>query len=101
MVRFPDLGSDDVIVPGMPNLFFNIKLDSINDKNRTLVCNIGRAIIKKLVIKFERNETLSVNDFDVFVFLKTCGKQNRKKEMPLGKALFLMTVALRTVLSCE
>ena len=34
LVRFPNLGSDDVIVPGMVNLSFNIKLDSTNDKNR-------------------------------------------------------------------
>ena len=47
LVRFPNLGIDDVIVPGMVNLSFNIKLDSTNDKNRKLVSNIGRAIIKK------------------------------------------------------
>ena len=37
LVRFPNLGSEDVIVPGTVNLSFNIKLDSIDDKNRTLV----------------------------------------------------------------
>ena len=34
LVRFPNLGSDDVIVPGMANFYFNIKLDSAADKNR-------------------------------------------------------------------
>ena len=47
LVRFPNLGSDDVIVPGMANLSFNIELSSTVDTNRTLVSNIGRAIIKK------------------------------------------------------
>ena len=28
LVRFPNLGSDDVIVPGMANLSFNIELSS-------------------------------------------------------------------------
>ena len=65
-VRFPNLGSDNVIIPGTANLSFNIKLDPTNDKNRTLVSNIGRAIIKKLVVKFEGNEILSIDDFDVF-----------------------------------
>ena len=46
LVRFPNLGSDDVIIPGMANLSFNIELTSAADLNRTLVSDIGRAIIK-------------------------------------------------------
>ena len=46
LVRFPNLGSDDVIIPGMANLSFNIELTSTVDANRTLVSNIGRAIVK-------------------------------------------------------
>ena len=45
LVRFPNLGSDDVIVPGMANLS---ELTSTADPKRTLLSNIGRAIIKKL-----------------------------------------------------
>ena len=63
LVRFPNLSSDDVIVPGTANLSFNIKLDSTSN-NRTLVSNIGRAI-KKLAVKSEGNEILSIDDFDV------------------------------------
>ena len=48
LVRFPNLGSDDVIVPGTVNLSFNIELSSTVDANRTLVSNIGRAIIQKV-----------------------------------------------------
>ena len=64
LIRFPNLGSDDVIVPGMVNLSFNIELSSTIGPNRTLVNNIGRAIIKKLVVKFEGNEIMSIDDFD-------------------------------------
>ena len=46
LVRFPNLGSDDVIIPGTTNISFNIELTSAVDTNRTLVSNIGRAIIK-------------------------------------------------------
>ena len=46
LVRVSNLGNDDVIIPGMANLFFNIELTSTADPNRTLVSNIGRAIIK-------------------------------------------------------
>ena len=45
-VKFPNVGSDDVIVPGMAKLSFNTELPSSADTKRTLVSNIGRAIRK-------------------------------------------------------
>ena len=66
LVRFPNLGSDDVIIPGTASISFNIELTSTIDTNRTLVSNIGRAIIKKLAVKFEGNEIMSVDNFNVF-----------------------------------
>ena len=66
LVRFPNLGSDDVIIPGTTNISFNVELTSTSDPNRTLVSNVGRAIIKKLAVKFEGNEIMSMDDFDVF-----------------------------------
>ena len=66
LVRFLNLGSDNVIIPGKANLSFNIKLDSTNDKNKMLVSTIGRAIMKKLVVKFEGIEIMSIDDFNVF-----------------------------------
>ena len=66
LVRFPNLGSDDIIVPGMANLSFNTELSSTTDLNRTLVSNIGRALMKKLAVKFGGNEIMSVDDFDMF-----------------------------------
>ena len=50
LVRFPNLGSDDVIIPGTANLSFNIELTSTVDASRTSVSNIGKAIIKKLAV---------------------------------------------------
>ena len=49
----------------MANLSFNIELTSAIDANRTSVSNIGRAMVKKLAVKFEGNEIKSVDDFDV------------------------------------
>ena len=79
LVRFPNLGSDDVIVLGMANLIFNIELSSTIDANRTLVSNIGRAIIKKLAVKFEGNEIMSVDDFDVFACHRDLWKTKSEK----------------------
>ena len=66
LVRFPNLGNDDVIIPGTVNLSFNIELTSTADPNRTLVSNIGRAIVKKLAVKFEGNEILRIDNYDMF-----------------------------------
>ena len=66
LVRIPNLGSDDVIIPGTTNLSFNVELSSTADPKRMLVSNIGRAIVKKLAVKFEGNEILSVDNFDIF-----------------------------------
>ena len=79
LVRFPNLGSDDVIVPGTANLSFNIELSSTVDANRTLVSNIGRAIIKKLAVKFEGNEILSIDDYDLFVCYRDLWKTKSEK----------------------
>ena len=66
LVRFPNLGNDDIIIPGMANLSFNVELTSTADPNRTLVSNIGRAVVKKLAVKFKGNEILSIDNYDVF-----------------------------------
>ena len=63
----------------MANLSFNTELASTADTNRTLVSNIGRAIIKKLEVKFEGNEIMSVDDFDVFACCRDLWKTKSEK----------------------
>ena len=75
LVRFQNLGSDDLIVPGTVNLSFNIGLSSTPDPNRELVSNVGRVIVKKLAVKFEGNEILGVDDFDVLPATETSERQ--------------------------
>ena len=79
LVRFPNLGSDDVLIPGTANISFNIELTSADDTNRTLVSNIGRAIIKKLAVKFEGNEIMSMDNFDVFTCYRDLWKTKSEK----------------------
>ena len=79
LVRFPNLSSDDVIIPGMANLSFNIGLSATADAKRTLVSNIGRAIVKKLAVKFEGNEILSVDYFDIFACYQDLWKTRSEK----------------------
>ena len=63
----------------MANLSFNIELTSAIDANRTLVSNIGRAIMKKLAIKFEGNEIMSVDNFNVFACCRDLWKPKSEK----------------------
>ena len=65
LVWLPNLGKDNVIVPGTAKLAFPITLDSV-DVNRTVVQNLGRAIMKKLTIKNCGNEVMSIDHSDVF-----------------------------------
>ena len=74
MVRFPNFGSHDVIIPGMANPSFNI------DPKRALVSNAGRATVKNLTVKFEGNEILGVDDFDVFACYQDLWKTESKKQ---------------------
>ena len=63
-VRFPDLKENQVIIPGTTKLTFNLSLAG-TDANRTLVGDLGRNIIRKLVVKLEGNEIISIDDYDI------------------------------------
>ena len=84
LVRFPNLGSDDIIIPGAANLSFNIELTTI---------------IKKLAVKFKGNEIMIVDNFDVFVCYRDLWKTKLKREMLSIKVLSLMTGAWKTALN--
>ena len=94
LVRFPNLGSDDIIsIPGMANLSFNIELSPTTDLNRTLVSNIGRAIMKKLAVKFEGNEIMSVDNFDIFACYRDLWKTASERKVLSIKASSLLVVS--------
>ena len=63
-VRFLDLKENQVIIPSTTKLTFNISLAG-TDVNRTLVGNLGRNVIRKLVVKLEGNEIISTDDYDI------------------------------------
>ena len=65
LVRFPNLGSNDVIVPRSARLAFEIEIKS-TDANSTVYQNLGRAIVKKTTIKISGNEVMSIDDSDIY-----------------------------------
>ena len=72
-VHFPDLIENQLIIPGTTKLTFNIYLAG-TDANRTLVKNLGRNILRKLVMKLEGNEIISINDYDILYSYYDCWK---------------------------
>ena len=72
-VRFPNLKENQVIIPSTMKLTFNITLVG-TDVNRTLVGNLGRNIIRKLVVKLEGNEIISTDDYNIVYSFYDCWK---------------------------
>ena len=70
---FPDVKENQVIIPSTTKLTFNITLMG-TDVNRTLVGNLGRNIMQKLVVKLEGNEIISIDDYDVLYSYYDCWK---------------------------
>ena len=69
LVRFPNLGTQDVIVPGTLRLAFDLNLtpsEGTVDSNCTIVQNIGRNIVKKTVVTINSNEVLSIDNCDIY-----------------------------------
>ena len=71
----------------MANLSFNIELTSAVDANRTLVSNIGRAIMKKLAVKFEGNEIMSIDNFNVFACYGDLWKTKSEKRNAIQQGI--------------
>ena len=72
-VRCPDLNENQVIIPSTTKLTFNITLADTY-VNRTLVGNLGRNIIRKLVVKLEGNEIITIDDYDILYPFYDCWK---------------------------
>ena len=77
-VHFPDLNKNQVIIPSTKKLTFNISLAS-TDVNRTLVGNLGRNIIRKLVVKLEGNEIISIDNYDILYSYYDCWKTTTER----------------------
>ena len=77
-VRFPDVKENQLIIPSTMKLTFNTSLLG-TDVNRTLVKNLGRNIIRKLIVKLEGNEIISIDDYDVLYSYYDCWKTTTER----------------------
>ena len=49
--------------------------------------NIGRAVIKKLAVKFEGNEIMSVDDYDIFACYRDLWKTKSEKKNAIHQGI--------------
>ena len=78
-VKFPKLNADDTIVPGTARVSFKIDLTS-TDANRTIVNNLGRAIISKLVVKLYSKDVFTLDNADIFYCYSDLWKTTNERE---------------------
>jgi hypothetical protein len=64
-VDFKNLAQDEFIVPGTSRLAFNIELTG-TDANKTIVQNIGRAIVQRITIRIAGNPIQTIEDADIY-----------------------------------
>jgi len=85
-IRFPNIGPNDVIVPGSFVVSGALKITSAKDPKRTVVPNIGRKIVKTLKVYFEGNEVLSINNYDEIMtyFDLWLSKKAKSRRIPQG-----------------
>ena len=67
-----------MIIPGTTKLTFNISLSG-TDTNRTLVGNLGRNIIRKLIVKLEAHEIISTDNYDILYSYYDCWKSTTER----------------------
>ena len=85
----------------MTKLSFNVELTSTSDLNRTLVSNIGRAIIKKLAVKFEGNEMMSVDDYDIFACYQDLWKTKSEKRNAIHQGIISNDGCMKNCIKIE
>ena len=78
-IKFPQLQTHDVIVPGTTRLAFNIDINS-TDVNRTLVNNIGRAIVQKIEVKIGNDTVTILDSSDVFSTYADLWRSNKERQ---------------------
>ena len=67
-----------MIIPRTTKLTFNISLSG-TDTNKTSAGHFGRNIIRKLIVKLEGNEIISIDNYDILYSYYDCWKSTTEK----------------------
>ena len=75
-----------MIIPGTTKLTFTVSLSGA-DVNKTLVGNLGRNIIRKLIVKLEGNEIISIDDYDILYSYYNCWKSATERRIAVFQGI--------------
>ena len=81
-VKFPQLGSDDAIVPGTAKLAFKVDLEGGSDENRVVYNNLAHNLVKEINVRLQGHTIVSYGTRTCFTILieisahteKTCAR---------------------------
>ena len=76
-IKIPHGSRDHVIVPDTVKITFNLAIES-TDKTRSVVNNVGRALVKKMVLMLGSKDIDAINNSDIYGTYK--GLYPSKKE---------------------
>ena len=81
-VKIPAGSRDQAIVPNTLNITFNLELES-NDKTRSVVNNVGRALVKKKVLMLGSKEIDTINQSYIYDTYKDLFLSKKEREEKL------------------
>ena len=81
-IEIPHGTRDHVIVPDTIKITFNLDIES-TDKTRTIVTNVGRALVKKKVLMLGSKEIDIINNADVYDTYKDLYLSEKEREEKL------------------
>ena len=81
-IEIPCSLKDHVIVPDVVKITFNLDIES-TDKSRSVVNNVGRALVKKKVLMLGSKDIDTINNSDIYDMYKNLylSEKERKEKL--------------------
>ena len=81
-IEIPHGSRDHVIIPDTIKITFNLGIESA-DKARSVVNNVGRALVKKKVLMFDSKDINAINNSDIYDRYKDLYLSEKEREEKL------------------
>ena len=82
-IEIPHGSRDHVIVPDTFKIIFNLDIES-TDKARSVVENVGRALVKKMILMLGSKDIDTINNSDVYDMYHKLSEKEREKKLLQG-----------------
>ena len=86
-IEIPHGSRDQVIVPDTVKITFNIDIESTDDKTRSVVNNVGRALGRKKVLMLGSKDIDTINNSDIYDTYKDLYLSENEREEKLLQAI--------------